>query len=67
MAAYLGGKAVMNGRARIGLWLVAAALVLSVGIARILLRAHWPVDVLGGAALGFACVALATWLNERNG
>ena len=67
MAAYLVGKAVMNRRGRIGLWLVAAALVLLVGIARMVLRAHWPVDVLGGAALGFVCSAFAAWWNERNG
>ena len=66
MAAYLVGKAVMNRRGRIGLWLGAATLVLLVGIARIVLRAHWPVDVLGGAALGLACVALAAWWNERS-
>jgi undecaprenyl-diphosphatase len=67
MAAYLVGKAVKNQPGRIGLWLVAAALVLSVGIARIMLRAHWPADALGGAALGFACMAFAAWWNERNG
>jgi len=67
MAAYLVGKTVMNRRGRIGLWIAAAALVLLVGVARIVLRAHWPVDVLGGAALGFACMAFAAWWNERNG
>jgi membrane-associated phospholipid phosphatase len=67
MAAYLSGKMVRSRRARIRLWLVAAGLVLLVGIARILLRAHWPTDVLGGAALGLACLALAAWWNERGG
>jgi undecaprenyl-diphosphatase len=67
MAAYLGGKVTSSRRARIALWLAAAALVLLVGIARIVLRAHWPADVLGGAALGFACVALAAWWHERSG
>jgi undecaprenyl-diphosphatase len=66
MVAYLSGKAARSKGARITLWLAAAALVLLVGITRILLRAHWPADVLGGAALGFACMALAAWWNERS-
>jgi len=66
MAAYLTGKAVRSRQTRIALWLAAAFLVLLVGIARILLRAHWPADVLGGAALGFACMALAARWNERS-
>jgi undecaprenyl-diphosphatase len=42
----------------LGRWLLralAAAMVVLVGLARIVLRAHWPSDVLGGIALGLAC------------
>lgn len=65
LVAYLGGPVIKTRRARLMLWLVASALVLSVGLARIVLRAHWPADSLGGAALGLACVALAAWWHER--
>jgi len=65
LAAYLGGKATGSRQIRVALWLAAAALVLLVGIARIFLRAHWPADALGGAALGFGCLALAAWWHER--
>lgn len=37
----------------------ASLLVLLVGLSRIVLRLHWPLDVLGGAALGVAVVAAA--------
>jgi undecaprenyl-diphosphatase len=33
----------------------AAAMIVLVAVARIVLRAHWPSDVLGGIALGVAC------------
>ncbi|MBI4610327.1 MAG: phosphatase PAP2 family protein [Candidatus Rokubacteria bacterium] len=66
LAAYLGGKAATNRPMRIGLWLAAAVLVGLVGLARIVLRAHWPGDAVGGAALGLACVALAAWWHERH-
>ena len=67
LAAYLGGRATGIRPARIAFGSAAAALVLLVGIARILLRGHWPTDVLGGAALGFGCLALAVWWHERSG
>jgi membrane-associated phospholipid phosphatase len=47
--------------ARGGLVLLAVAYVGGVGLARLLLRAHWPSDVLGGLALGTACVAAGAW------
>lgn len=65
-AAYLGGKSLQSGTARAALWIAALLAIVLVGIARLVLRAHWPLDVVGGAALGIACAALAAWLNERN-
>lgn len=43
---------------------IAATLVVLVGLARIVLRAHWPSDVLGGIALGFACAVGAAVLSS---
>lgn len=40
------------------------ALVL-VGLARVLLRAHWPSDVLGGAALGLALASAAAFADAH--
>jgi undecaprenyl-diphosphatase len=36
-----------------------------VGLSRMILRVHWPLDVLGGAALGVAVFAAAAWWHER--
>jgi undecaprenyl-diphosphatase len=47
--------------ARITLQALAIAMALLVGWARIVLRAHWPTDVLGGVLLGIACAAAAAW------
>ena len=66
MVAYLGEKSLASRRARITLWALAALVILLVGIARVVLRAHWPLDAVGGAALGVACVAAAAWWNERS-
>lgn len=67
LAAYLLGKRLNDpGRRVIAFWVVAGVTVVLVGMARIVLRAHWPADTLGGAALGLACVALAAWWHERN-
>ena len=45
--------------ARIG----AFVLVVLVGAARVILRAHWPSDVVGGFALGLALVSLAALID----
>ncbi|MBI4240825.1 MAG: phosphatase PAP2 family protein [Candidatus Rokubacteria bacterium] len=66
MAAYLGEKSLASRRARSALWVVAALAIILVAIARVVLRAHWPLDTVGGAALGVACVAAAAWWNERH-
>ena len=40
----------------------AVAAIALVGIARVMLHAHWPSDALGGAALGLALASLAAML-----
>ena len=56
-AIYLAGS--LPGRAR-GLVRALAILgIVLVGLARIVLRAHWPSDVLAGIALGLALASLA--------
>jgi undecaprenyl-diphosphatase len=42
--------------------LVAVVMMLVVGVARVILRAHWPSDVLGGIALGLALASAAAVL-----
>jgi membrane-associated phospholipid phosphatase len=37
-----------------------------VGLSRIVLRKHWPVDVVAGIALGLALVAVAMLIAERD-
>jgi undecaprenyl-diphosphatase len=41
--------------------LLAAALILGMGVARLGLRAHWPTDVLGGWLGGLAYLSLGVW------
>jgi undecaprenyl-diphosphatase len=38
---------------------LAAAMIVLVGVARVVLRAHWPSDVVAGIALGLALAAAA--------
>lgn len=60
--AYLIGQRVKD-RALL-LWVVVWIPVALVGIARIVQRAHWPADVLGGVALGLAFASAAFWWHE---
>jgi undecaprenyl-diphosphatase len=48
------------------LWTAAGVTVALVGVARIVLRAHWPADCLGGAVLGLAVASAAYWWHERH-
>lgn len=67
LAAYLIGKRLDRPGARVVLlWIGAGILVVLVGVARIVLQAHWPGDALAGAVLGLACVSLAAWYDERS-
>lgn len=50
---------------RLPVTLAALALASAVGVSRIVVGVHWPVDVLGGAALGWACAAAAFALTAR--
>ncbi len=40
-------------------------LILLVALARVILRAHWPVDALAGIALGSAFASIAALLDGR--
>jgi undecaprenyl-diphosphatase len=54
------------GRAqRLGLTAMVAVMVALVGIARLVLHAHWPSDVLGGFLLGSSCAAAGAWWDAR--
>jgi undecaprenyl-diphosphatase len=44
---------------------LAVVMILLVGMARVMLRAHWPSDVLAGIALGLALAAAAGLLASR--
>jgi undecaprenyl-diphosphatase len=53
--------------ARIGVRAASLVLVVLVALARIILRAHWPVDTLAGIALGLFFASLATMLDAPRG
>ena len=66
MAAYFAAGAMRGRRARWIPYAVAAVCVGLVAFSRMALRAHWPFDVVGGAALGLGVVAGAVWWHERH-
>jgi membrane-associated phospholipid phosphatase len=61
IATYLVERTGLGPTARRALEALPVAGALAVGAARLVLDAHWPVDVLGGFALGSACAAAAAW------
>ena len=62
-AAYFGAWIYLAGalrpKARTTVRVLAIVMMLAVGVARVMLRAHWPSDVLGGLALGLALASAA--------
>ena len=50
---------------RVGLTAVVVVMVVLVGLARLVLHAHWPSDVLGGLLLGSSCAAAGAWWDAR--
>jgi membrane-associated phospholipid phosphatase len=62
---YLAGSRWPRSWVRGTLWGIAAAAIVAVALARIVLRAHWPLDALGGIALGATCACAAAWWHAR--
>jgi undecaprenyl-diphosphatase len=48
-----------------GIWIVATALVLAIGLTRIYMGVHYPSDVLGGYIAAIAWIALSLFVGER--
>lgn len=67
-AAYFGAviylAASLPPRVRPVVRVVAVMLILGVGVARVMLRAHWPSDVLGGFAFGLALASTAALIDS---
>ena len=60
---YLAGS--LRPPVRVAVRTVSVVLIVLVALARIVLRAHWPVDTLAGIALGLLLASLATMLSSR--
>jgi len=58
---YLVGRSDLGRALRIVVAVVVVTLTLVIGISRIVLDAHWPLDVVAGFALGAAGAAAAAW------
>jgi len=58
---YLVGRSSLGRVLRVAIGLAAVTLTLAIGISRIVLDAHWPLDVVAGFALGAAGAAAAAW------
>jgi membrane protein DedA with SNARE-associated domain len=55
-------------RLRFLLFSIAALISLSIGVARVYLRQHWPTDVLGGYCTGLLVLSIAVlWLERLSG
>jgi membrane-associated phospholipid phosphatase len=60
---YLCGSLPPRWRNLVRVW--AALMIVLVGLARVILRAHWPSDVMAGFALGLALASIASVLAAR--
>jgi membrane-associated phospholipid phosphatase len=58
---YLVGRSGLRRPLRMAIGLVVATLTLLIWMSRIILDAHWPLDVIAGFALGAAGAAAAAW------
>lgn len=58
---YLVGRSSLGRAVRVAIGFAAVTLTLAIGISRIVLDAHWPLDVVAGFALGAAGAAAAAW------
>ena len=58
---YLVGRSNLRRGLRVAIGVAAATQSFLIGISRIVLDAHWPLDVLAGFALGAAGAAAAAW------
>lgn len=58
---YVASREDVDDRRRVAFYAAALAAVVAVGLARIVLRAHWPSDVVAGWAAGAAGAAGAAW------
>jgi membrane-associated phospholipid phosphatase len=58
---YLIGRSSLGRALRVTIGLGAMTLTLAIGVSRIVLDAHWPLDIVAGFALGAAGAAAAAW------
>ena len=58
---YLVGRSGLRRAVRVAIGVGAVTLTLAIGISRIVLDAHWPLDVVAGFALGATGAAAAAW------
>jgi membrane-associated phospholipid phosphatase len=65
IAIYFAIKERWNRGQRVGLTVVVVVMVVLVGLARLVLHAHWPSDVLGGLLLGSSCAAAGAWWDAK--
>lgn len=65
IAIYFAIKEQWNRTTRTALSAVVLVMVVLVGLARLVLHAHWPSDVLGGLLLGSSCAAFGAWWDAR--
>ena len=65
IAIYFAVKERWNRGQRVGLTVMVVVMVVLVGLARLVLHAHWPSDVLGGLLLGSSCAAAGAWWDAK--